>query len=195
MRPLEGAGGGGTSEASPRGKGGQARPAWGVADLLSGARIPLALAFVLLPRPGARLAILAVAAATDLLDGWIARRLGASRLGSVVDPVADKLFMAAAFGVVLFSGQLAWYEVVGCVLRDAVATAAFVVVALRGGAEAIPARAGGKAVTVAQCLTLLAFLLESPHLRSLAWATTAVALYAIWDYSAASRTERRRLDA
>ena len=31
-------------------------------------------------------------------------------------------------------------------------------------------------------LTLVAFLADSPHLRELAWATTAVALYAIWDY-------------
>jgi hypothetical protein len=35
---------------------------------------------------------------------------------------------------------------------------------------------------VAQVLTLLLFLLDSPHLSSMAWATTAVALYAIWDY-------------
>ena len=35
---------------------------------------------------------------------------------------------------------------------------------------------------MAQVLTLVAFLADSPHLRPLAWATTAVALYAIWDY-------------
>ncbi len=37
-------------------------------------------------------------------------------------------------------------------------------------------------MTVAQVLTLLAFLANSPHLRELAWATTAIAIYAIWDY-------------
>jgi hypothetical protein len=45
-----------------------------------------------------------------------------------------------------------------------------------------PARAGGKAVTVGQALTLCAWLLDSPLLRPLAWATAAMALYAIWDY-------------
>lgn len=164
-----------------------------MADVLSAVRLPLALAFVLVQSVPARSAILVVAAGTDLLDGWLARRFGSSRLGTFVDPVADKLFMACAFGVVLFSRQLAWYEVLGVVLRDAVATVAFVVTALRGHAAAIPARAGGKAVTVLQSLTMFAFVLESPLLRPLAWATAAVGMYAIWDYTRASGKERRGL--
>jgi len=58
--------------------------------------------------------------------------------------------------------------------------------------RAIPARPGGKAVTVAQVLTLVAFLLRSPLLRPLAWATGAIAIYAIWDYyRVAPRAQRR----
>ncbi len=34
--------------------------------------------------------------------------------------------MASAFGVVAFSGRLEWYEIVGALLRDIVATIAFV---------------------------------------------------------------------
>ncbi len=171
----------------------QERRTWGVADALSAVRIPLAFAFVLVQSMPARAAILIVAAATDLLDGWVARRFGPSRLGAFVDPVADKLFMACAFGVVLFSGRLAWYEVVGVVLRDAVATAAFFVTAVRGQAAAIPARAGGKAVTVLQALTMFAFVFESPLLRPLAWAAAAVGMYAIWDYTRAASRERIEL--
>jgi hypothetical protein len=45
---------------------------------------------------------------------------------------------------------------------------------------------------VAQVLTLLAFLTDSPLLREMAWATTAIAIYAIWDYyHVAPRAERR----
>ena len=45
---------------------------------------------------------------------------------------------------------------------------------------------------MAQVLTLVAFLTNSPRLRPLAWATSAVALYAIWDYyRVAPRAERR----
>lgn len=170
------------TEASPGRGSEQARPRWGVADLVTFVRLPLAVLFVVLPGTGARLLVLAMAAFTDLLDGWVARRLGPSRLGAVLDPVADRLFMACAFGAVLFSGLLHWYEVVGVLLRDLVASAAFFITAGLGRPAAIPARAGGKAVTVAQVLTLSAFLVGREYLRPMAWATTAVGLYAIWDY-------------
>jgi len=145
--------------------------------------VPLAVGFVVFPSLGARLAILVLAAVSDFSDGWVARRYGASRIGAVLDPVADKLFAAAAFGVVLWSGRLAWYEVVALLARDIVATVAVLVVVLIGRPTAVPARAGGKAVTLLQFITLLAFLLDSPLLRPLAWATAAVALYALWDYN------------
>ena len=121
------------------------------------------------------------------------RRFGSSSLGAVLDPVADKLFMASAFGVVAFSGRLEWYEILGVLLRDIVATVAFVATLFSHRPRAIPARAGGKAVTVAQVLTLVAFLADSPRLRPLAWATTAVALYAIWDYYRVAPQAERRL--
>lgn len=149
------------------------------------------MAFLLVPDPLARLVILAVAAATDLLDGALARRLGSSRFGGFIDPVADKLFMLAAFLVVAFSGELTWYEITAVLLRDLVATIAFIVTYISGRAMAIPARLGGKAVTVAQVLALIAFLTDSPLLRPLAWATGAIALYAIWDYNAAAPRAKR----
>ncbi len=178
-------------ESSPRQKGEQGRPRLGAADVFTALRLPLAALFVLVSHPAWRLAILAVAAASDLLDGFLARRLGPSGLGAVLDPIADKLFMACAFGVVAFSGRLAVYEVIAVLLRDIAATVAFVVTALLHRALAIPARAGGKAVTLAQVLTLVAFLADSTLLRPLAWATGAIGLYAIWDYARVSAAEQR----
>ena len=169
------------SETSPRQKGDQGRIRWTPADLLSAARIPLAVAFPLASNQW-RMVILGVAAATDLLDGPLARRFGSSALGALIDPVADKLFMAAAFGVVAVSGRLTPYEIVGVLLRDIVATVAFAATIWSHRPRAIPARAGGKAVTVAQVLTLVAFLAGSPLLQPMAWATTGIAIYAIWDY-------------
>jgi CDP-diacylglycerol--glycerol-3-phosphate 3-phosphatidyltransferase/cardiolipin synthase len=167
------------------------RSGWSAADLLTAVRLPLAVLFPLVQDMWVRVGIVTIAAATDLLDGPIARRFGSSALGVVLDPVADKLFMASAFGVVAFSGQLAWYEIVGILLRDIVATVAFAVTAVSRRARAIPARLGGKAVTVGQLLTLVAFLLESHLLHELAWATAAVGLYAIWDYSRVAGREKR----
>jgi phosphatidylglycerophosphate synthase len=180
------------TEASPGKRGEQGRRRWTPADVVSALRIPLAVGFVLVSHPGWRLAIVGAAAASDLLDGPLARRFGSSALGTVVDPIADKLFMACAFGVVAFSGELELYEIAAVLLRDFVAAVAFVSTLVSREPRAIPARPGGKAVTVAQVLTLVAFLLRSPLLRPLAWATGAIAIYAIWDYyRVAPRAQRR----
>ena len=78
-------------------------------------------------------------------------------------------------------------------LRDIVATVAFAATILSHRPRAIPARAGGKAVTVAQVLTLAAFLTDSTTLRPMAWATTAVAIYAIYDYYRVAPAAERRV--
>jgi phosphatidylglycerophosphate synthase len=179
------------SEGSPPGRGEQVRSGFTIADGFTAIRIPLAIAFVLVHDDDWRVVILVVASVSDLLDGYLARHFGSSSLGSFLDPVADKLFMAAAFGVVLFSDRLAWYEVAGVVSRDLVASVAFFYTALIGRPAAIPARLGGKAVTLGQFLTLLAFLTDSSLVRPVAWATAGIALYAIWDYSHTARSTRR----
>jgi phosphatidylglycerophosphate synthase len=166
-----------------------------VADVLSLLRIPLAAAFLLVSHAGWRLAIVGAAAVTDLLDGPVARRLGSSPFGAVLDPIADKLFMAAAVGVVAFSGRLEVYEIVGVLLRDIVATLAFAGTVISHKPRAIPARSSGKAVTVAQILTLVAFLIDSPYLRPIAWATTFTAIVAIWDYYRVAPRAQKRLGA
>jgi cardiolipin synthase (CMP-forming) len=153
------------------------------ANVVSFSRVPLAVVFVLLPEPAVRLVVLAVAAGTDLLDGWLARRLGPSRLGAWMDPVTDKIFMLTAFAVLAVSGALGPFEVAGVLLRDVVAPAGYLTsVIARRPFKMPPARMGGKAVTVGQTLTLFAWLFDSPLLKPLAWATAAMALYAIADY-------------
>ena len=57
------------------------------------------------------------------------------------------------------------YEIVGVLLRDIIATVAFVATGLFDRAVSVPARASGKAVTVAQLITLVAFLTDSSQLR------------------------------
>lgn len=66
-----------------------------VPSLLSLARLPLALGFVLaLNHPWVELGILITAGCTDVLDGWWARRHGqVTATGAVVDPITDKLFV------------------------------------------------------------------------------------------------------
>ena len=161
------------------------------ADLLTALRIPLAVLFPFVGHAEWQLAIVGLAAGTDYLDGWLARRYGGSRLGALLDPIADKVFMLAAFLTVAERGLLAWWEIVGVLARDIIATIGSIGVWLLRRPVSLPARAGGKAVTVCQLLTLTAFIGESPLVRPLAWATAAIAVYAIWDYGrAAARVSR-----
>jgi CDP-diacylglycerol--glycerol-3-phosphate 3-phosphatidyltransferase/cardiolipin synthase len=170
---------------------GQVKPWLTPADALTSLRLPLAVLFPLVTRGEVRLAIIAVAALSDIFDGVLARRYGGSRTGAVLDPVADKVFMASAFLTVWRSGLLMWWEIAGVLSRDLLAVAGGLAVWIRRRPAALPARAGGKAVTVGQALTLVAFVLESPLVRPLAWATAAVSVYALWDYGRAlnPRTE------
>lgn len=163
------------------------------ADLLTALRLPLAAAFPFVHRPAAQLGLVAAAAASDFFDGMLARRLGGSRAGAVLDPTADKVFMAVAFITVARAGVLHPLEIAGVLGRDIVAALGYVGAWLLRHPMTLPARAGGKAVTVLQLLTLVACIVGSPHARSIAWATTAVGLYAIWDYGrAAARVNAQR---
>ena len=151
-------------------------------DALSLLRIPLAALFLYAATPAARFIILAVTALSDLLDGPWARRMGGSRFGAFLDPLCDKIFMGTAFFAVVRADVLPPLEIVGVLLRDIMAVAAFVGSIFLGRPTSIPARAGGKAVTWCQMLTLTAFVAESDLLRPLAWATAAISVYAIADY-------------
>lgn len=153
-------------------------------------RIPLAAVFLFVDSETVRFAVLVLVVASDIGDGIWARRIGGSRAGAVLDPIADKLFMLAAFIVVFQSGMLTPWEVLGVLLRDITALVSFVGVTLLRRPKTLPARVGGKAVTVCQALVLVAFLAGSELLRPLAWATAAISLYAIWDYINVARNRQ-----
>ena len=165
----------------------QVKPWFTPADALTSLRLPLAVAFPLVTAMPLRLAIIAVAAASDFFDGRVARRYGGSRAGAILDPVADKVFMASAFLTLWRSGLLVGWEIAGVLLRDIFAAGGGLAVWLFHRPATFPARAGGKAVTVGQVLTLVAFVVESPLVRPLAWATAAISVYALWDYGRALR--------
>jgi CDP-diacylglycerol---glycerol-3-phosphate 3-phosphatidyltransferase len=100
-------------------QGGNGRSHWNVPNTLTWLRIsmiPAILAlFYLLPHPWAdpaACAAFALAGITDTLDGYYARKLGqTSRLGAFLDPVADKLIVAAAL-VLIVSKDPRWFVVI-----------------------------------------------------------------------------------
>ena len=67
------------------------------------------------------LGLMAVAGASDALDGWMARRFGwMSQFGAAMDPVADKLLVAVTFIVFTVQGYIPIWVAVIVLGRDAV---------------------------------------------------------------------------
>jgi cardiolipin synthase len=65
--------------------------------------------------------LFAVAAGSDAVDGYLARRFGwQSELGGVLDPIADKLLLAAAFVTLSFLKLVPPWLMVAAVARDVI---------------------------------------------------------------------------
>lgn len=86
--------------------------------------IPIILLLLLAERDMAAVGLFVVAAATDFLDGKLARRRGgaaASYLGAVLDPVADRLMLSSVAALLAVRGILPFVVVAVLVGRDALA--------------------------------------------------------------------------
>jgi CDP-diacylglycerol--glycerol-3-phosphate 3-phosphatidyltransferase len=59
-----------------------------------------------------------VVTSTDSLDGWMARRDGATRSGAFLDPVADKLIVLGGLGVLADRGDIWWWPVIVIAARE-----------------------------------------------------------------------------
>ena len=84
--------------------------------------VPLFIWLVLAQKEyGAGVAVLAVMAGTDWIDGYIARRFDqASKLGRVLDPIADRLALLAVAFTLVIAGVVHWLYLAALVIPDAV---------------------------------------------------------------------------
>jgi CDP-diacylglycerol--glycerol-3-phosphate 3-phosphatidyltransferase len=152
------------------------------------------------PARHAALIIFAVMAATDKLDGYLARKLNqASKMGALLDPVADKLLVAASIVLLSFpavSGlgfAIAKFVVISVYAKDLLLAFGTLVILSRKGKVAIRARLSGKVSTVIQLSLVMATLVApdvervNPGVIRIAlpffgWATAASAAVAAIDY-------------
>ena len=62
-------------------------------------------------------ALFVIASFTDFLDGMLARMLGEeSKLGELLDPIADKIIVATALILLVMSGTIRHYEVIAAII-------------------------------------------------------------------------------
>jgi cardiolipin synthase len=164
-------------------------------NILSCSRLALAAGFVATSGRDAQVGIIGIAAMTDFLDGWLARRVHAtSRWGAMLDAVADRFFVLTVVATMLFTGALGTGAYFVLIMRDLATAVGYIVARIIPWLRSVPfqARISGKVVTVLQLLTLAA-MLTIPVLAPWLLGVVAVASVAsIVDYTLALWRARAR---
>jgi phosphatidylglycerophosphate synthase len=166
-----------------------------IPNAVSLSRLVLAAAFVVFDDAGTRLFLVVLAATTDVLDGWLARRANwTTRLGALIDPVADRVFALVAVSAFLYDGMLSTTGYFVMISRDLMTAVGFLVARSMPSLRPVEFRArfSGKLVTALQFLTFVAILKQPTLVFPLLVCVGAASLYAIVDYTLALSRERVR---
>jgi CDP-diacylglycerol--glycerol-3-phosphate 3-phosphatidyltransferase/cardiolipin synthase len=136
--------------------------------LLRIALIPVFVIVFYLPYDAAHLAaavVFTLAAITDWLDGYLARRLAqTSALGAFLDPVADKLMVAVVLVLLLQRDPTVWLALPCAVIigREIAISALREWMAEIGARRKVAVSGLGKVKTISQMLALILMLLREP---------------------------------
>lgn len=156
---------------------------WNSANAVTAARIALVplFAWALLAEGGHTVtwrlvatALFVVAAATDRVDGYLARKHGlVTDLGKLLDPIADKLLIGSALVLLSWLGDLPWWVTVVVLVRElGITLMRFLVLKY----AVMPASRGGKVKTVLQSVAISLYLLPLDHLPAWIGIVAAVVL-------------------
>jgi CDP-diacylglycerol--glycerol-3-phosphate 3-phosphatidyltransferase/cardiolipin synthase len=130
--------------------------------------IPVFVAAFYLPMPSANVVtsvIFAIAALTDWLDGYLARRLGqTSKLGQFLDPVADKLMVAVVLVFLVQRHPSVWLACAAAVIigREITISALREWMAVLGARRKVAVSNLGKIKTIAQMTAIVLLLYAEP---------------------------------
>jgi CDP-diacylglycerol--glycerol-3-phosphate 3-phosphatidyltransferase len=126
-------------------------------------------------------AVFAIAMATDQVDGWLARRRNqTSAFGSLLDPIADKVLVMAAFVMLVGEGVAPAWMVAAIVARELLVSGLRLAAIERG--IVIAARDLGKLKTWAQAVAVAVGGMAAAGAWSdtVAWWALLVALVLTW---------------
>lgn len=126
-------------------------------------------------------AVFVLAMATDQIDGWLARRRGtSSALGTLLDPVADKVLVLAALVMLIEQGVAPAWMVAAIVVREVLITGLRQAAVERG--VVLAARDLGKLKTWAQAVAaaVAGFAAAGAWTDRAAWWALLVAVVLTW---------------
>ncbi|HVE48301.1 MAG TPA: CDP-diacylglycerol--glycerol-3-phosphate 3-phosphatidyltransferase, partial [Casimicrobiaceae bacterium] len=123
--------------------------------------------------------VFAIAAITDWLDGYLARKWGeTSAFGAFLDPVADKLMVAAALIVLVYLGRADSWLAIIIIGRESAISALREWMAQLGAGRKTAVAFIGKVKTVSQMTAIIALLLWQPVIPGIS--TALIGTVALW---------------
>ena len=142
--------------------------------------VPVFLVLILQGQDAFALLVLVISSVTDYLDGVIARRWNQmSRLGQLLDPAADRLFIFTALIGLAIRGVIPWWLVAIIVGRDVLLLVLGIILA-NNGYGPLPVHHLGKVATF--CLFYaLPILMIGQAFSEVAWLTAPIGwAFALW---------------
>ena len=150
--------------------------------------VPLLIAVFYLPYPAANwvaLAVFVAASVTDWLDGYLARRWNqGSDFGKVLDPIADKLLVAAALFMLAAFGRLSVASIVAAIAilgREILVSGLREFLGAQAGQLKVTRLAKWKTTVQMVAITLLLLGLQAAGIGFL-WLAAALTVVTGWDY-------------
>lgn len=105
------------------------------------------------------LIVLAIAALSDCIDGYIARTFNqVSKLGQILDPIADRLLIVCSTLALVFAKIIPWWALALVVLRDAI-MAILIVILAQYDYGPLPVNFMGKTGTALLMVTIVLFMI------------------------------------
>ena len=126
--------------------------------------------------------IFVIASVTDFFDGYIARAWNQmTKLGGILDPLADKMLVLAAFlGLLVIDRASAW-AVFLILSREFFITGLRVVAVAEG--KNVASTMAGKVKTVAQMFAIGFLIMNWPYATALLWFAVILTLYSGFEYT------------
>ena len=150
-------------------------------NIITIARIALVPVLILLLKDQeyvAGLIVFVIAGASDALDGYLAKRLNVqSRLGAILDPVADKLLLVSAYVMLTVLGHIPFWLVLVVVFRDLLIVGGYMLYTSHAGPVKMRPSILSKLNTLMQIALVTVVLAQQA--AGLAWPLAEVLVYVV----------------